>query len=183
MRQQCASDRDLEAARPPDPQTETTGVNRRIINLQDEHGKPRNGQRAGELGRATTHGARSDLLIAPRAAELRDHLAGLIPAHTDSDAPAVTLLAWQLARIERANVWLDEHGLLDGAGVPRPVLRVLSTWENSASRLCDALGLTPTSRARLGLDLSRAEAVQAERLRSAEGAGARALARIEGEAT
>jgi hypothetical protein len=102
--------------------------------------------------RAVTHGAKADLLIAPRAEELRDQLRELVPAYTESDLPALTLLAWQLARCERANAYLDEVGLTNRKGIPRPVLKVLSTWENSAARLCDQLGMTPTARARLGVD-------------------------------
>jgi hypothetical protein len=43
------------------------------------------------------------------------------------------------------------------------------------------LGLTPASAAKLGLDLTRAEQIAEDRLRSVEGAAARAEARINGE--
>jgi hypothetical protein len=130
---------------------------RSIANIQ-RFGKPVAGAGPGNT-RALVHGARADLLIAPRAAELRDHLRELVPAGSPSDEPALTLLSWQLARIEQANVYLAEQGLLDGKGIPRPVLKVLSTWENSAARLCDQLGMTPTARGRLGLDLARSRAI------------------------
>lgn len=105
---------------------------------------------------AVKSGAEGALIVAPRAAELVAELRVLVPSGCDSDLPAITLLAWQLARIERANAYLAEVGLLDADGVPQPVLRVLSTFENSAARLMDQLGLTPTARARLGLDVVRA---------------------------
>lgn len=133
--------------------------------------------------RAVTHGAKAELIIAPRAAELREHLRSIVPAASPADEPAIALLAMALARVERANEYLADCGLLDGDGMPRPVLKVLSTWENSAARLCDHLGLTPTSRARLGLDLARGEAVVTDRLRSVEGAADRAEARLAGGTT
>lgn len=148
-----------------------------LANIQ-RNGGPVNGQPAGEPGRALTHGFKSTVAIAPQAQAIADTLRELVPAYTASDEPALTLLAWQLARIEAANTYLAEHGLLDGKGRPRPVLKVLSTSENSAARLMDALGLTPTSRARLGVDLAKTGDLVAE-LAKAREAGARARARIE----
>ena len=107
---------------------------------------------------AVKHGATAALRLAPRAAEIAADLVSLVPARSDADMPTIQLLANVLARIETANEWLAEHGLFRNAkGEPQPVLKVLSTWENTASRLVDRLGLTPTSRAQLGLDLARTE--------------------------
>ena len=106
---------------------------------------------------AVVHGARSSLRLAPRAAELAEELAAIVPASSPSDEPTVRLLALVLARVEFANEYLAEHGLLDADGVPRPVLKMLSTWENTCARLLDRLGCTPTSRGALGLDLVRAQ--------------------------
>jgi transcriptional regulator with XRE-family HTH domain len=125
-----------------------------LANLQDAEGRPVAGaEEANE--RALVHGAHSERRIAPRVAELRQEIAELVPAGTQADLPAVTLLAQQLARIEIVNEYLARVGLLNEKGEPRPVLKVLSTWENSAARLLDQLGLTPTARARLGVDLTR----------------------------
>ena len=105
---------------------------------------------------ARRHGAMATLSLAPRANEIATELRELVPTRSESDEPTIRLLALVLARIEAANAWLDEHGLFrDAKGQPQPVLKALSTWENTAARLCDRLGLTPTSRAALGLDLSR----------------------------
>jgi Phage terminase, small subunit len=139
----------------------------RLANLQDADGKPVAGAEEGN-DRALVHGATADLRLAPRVEELRTSLTEIIPAGTERDLPATTLLAWQLARIEQANTYLAENGILDGRGQPRPVLKVLSTWENSAARLCDQLGLTPTARARLGLDMSRAEPSIVRRMQEEE---------------
>jgi len=114
---------------------------------------------------STVHGALSKLRIPERAAELADGLRAIVPAFSDADEPTVRLLATVLARVEAANVWVAEHGLYrDDAGELQPVLRALSTWENTAARLLNDLGCTPTSRARLGLDLSRATGGLAEYL-------------------
>ena len=46
----------------------------------------------------------------------------------------------------------DRFGLFRNArGDPQPVLKPLSGWENTAARLCDQLGLSPTARVRLGV--------------------------------
>jgi hypothetical protein len=157
---------------------------RAIANLQrqriDGSLEPVAGAEPGNR-RAQKGGWTSVRVLAPRAEELRNEITELVPVHGPADEPAVRLLSWQLARIERANAWLDEHGLLDAEGSPQPVLKVLSTWENSAARLMDQLGLSPTSRAWLGVDLSRGAVLAEERLRSVEGAGARAVKRIEAE--
>jgi hypothetical protein len=118
--------------------------------------------------------------LAPRSAELADDLRAIVPAVSDSDEPTIQLLALVLARVEAANAWLAERGIfVDGTGEPQPVLRALSTWENTAARLCDRLGLTPTSRAALGLDLARSHS-EVLRVELAERYGTHAS--IEGEA-
>lgn len=109
----------------------------------------------GDTHPATRHGCYA-VDVPVRAREVADELRALLPASSPSDDPTVALVAMVLARIESANAWLDEHGLMDTKGTPRPILRVLSTWENTAARLLDRLGLTPTSRASLGLNIARA---------------------------
>ena len=104
------------------------------------------------------HGASADLALAPRAEELADSLRDLVPASSASDEPTIRLLGLVLAHIERANLYLDERGILDRRGSPRAVLKVLSAWENTAARLLRDLGMTPASRAHLGLELVRTEA-------------------------
>jgi hypothetical protein len=103
------------------------------------------------------HGAYG-VRLAPRAEELAAGIRELVPASTDSDEPTIRLLAMVLARIEAAHVWMSEQdfGIFrNDGGELQPVLRALSTWENTAARLLDRLGCTPTSRAALGLDIAR----------------------------
>lgn len=108
-------------------------------------------------GLALTHGAKADLHLAPRAAELADGLREIVPARGEADEPTIQLAGLVLARVEAANRWLAERGIFQDAnkGVPQPVTKVLSTWENSLARLLDRLGCTPASRAAIGLDLVR----------------------------
>lgn len=105
---------------------------------------------------AVRHGAFSKLRLEPRAAELVDEIRDLVPARSDADDPTIGLLALTFAQVEAATLYVAEHGIVDERGEARSILRHLGTMINTAGRLCDRLGLTPTSRAQLGLDLTRA---------------------------
>ena len=127
-----------------------------------------NGLRRAEPGNqiALKHGANSTFAIAPRAAELAGELRQVVPTYSPADEVSVRLLAITLARIERAVAALER---VDGAAGENPlgpylgdsaeVMRWLRTdlrlWVASAGRLAESLGLTPTSRAKLGLDVAR----------------------------
>lgn len=102
------------------------------------------------------HGGYSLVSLQPRAAVIADELRRLVPARSDADEPAIRLLALQLAQVEGIHEWLAEHGFVDEGGQPRGILRHLGTVTNTAARLCDRLGLTPSGRAALGLDMARA---------------------------
>lgn len=73
------------------------------------------------------------------------------------DAVAVRLLAEVLCRLDSISAYLRDHGLVDGkTGQPRESLIALeSRLRNEARDHAEGLGLTPGSRARLGLDLQR----------------------------
>ncbi len=107
----------------------------------------------------TKHGAYATGKLAPRAAEIADAIRELVPASSSSDGPAIEVLARIVARIEVVDVWLEENGIFraGGKGDPQPILKMLSVWENSALRTMAALGMTPTSRAQLGLRITRAK--------------------------
>lgn len=105
---------------------------------------------------AVTHGTFSALRMAPRAEAIADDLRSIVPASSASDEPTIRLLALTLAQVEAATAWVAQEGIVDKKGQPQPILRHLGTMTNTAARLCSALGLTPTSRAQLGLDLTRA---------------------------
>jgi len=113
---------------------------------------------------AVLHGAYSTIRLAPRAEAIADELREIVPARSDSDEPTVRLLAITLAQVEAATLYVAETGIVDSKGTPAPILRHMGTMLNTAARLCDRLGLTPTSRASLGLDLVRTEDALAQHL-------------------
>jgi hypothetical protein len=125
-------------------------------------------------GLSVRHGAyASPTRLSARVEEIAASLVPLVPAFEDSDGPAVKLLALALSRIERgeqAVAAAEENGDLAKLTALRGDLR---GWVNSANRLLDALGMTPTSRARLGLDLAagRREMSVVEYYRARERAG------------
>lgn len=101
---------------------------------------------------AATHGGYSELRLQPLREAAADLLRRLVPSYDQADEPTIRVIAGALARIELANAWLAEEGLFRGeAGELQPVLRALSTWENTALRGLVALGCAPTVRKQLEL--------------------------------
>jgi hypothetical protein len=102
--------------------------------------------------RHLVHGSYSLVQLGPRAAELSDEIAELVPAGDTCDRFAIGVLSLALARLERAAAALDENPR------PRDLARLEQDargWANSAMRAMDSLGLTPLSRSRLGLNIVR----------------------------
>lgn len=112
------------------------------------------------------HGAFSARVVDPLARELAEIA---VDQSEHLRAPAFEAAVWAWARAEaRALVlskWIDEHGALDDAGVPRPALAALLDFERLAASARQRLGLDPMARARLGLDLARTPAAAATALR------------------
>lgn len=97
-----------------------------------------------------THGAYADLKLGARVAELAADLAPLVPAYRASDQVTVQLLALSIARIEAAALALEQ-------AKPGELARLeqdLRGWVGKATTLADKLGMTPTARARLGVDVA-----------------------------
>ena len=116
--------------------------------------------RLGGQARAT-HGAYAEL--DPRATAIAETLAAIAPAYREADEPLIRLTAGVLARIEAAHQWLAEQPIgifKDAAGELQPVLRALSTWENTAGRFLGMLGCSPVTRAQLGVDIAVARRTQ-----------------------
>jgi hypothetical protein len=65
------------------------------------------------------------------------------------------MLAQTLCRLEDVGAWLDEHDALDRRGRPRSAALWERRLQGHALRLMKELGLTPASRAKLGLNLAR----------------------------
>jgi hypothetical protein len=124
--------------------------------------------REGEPGPALRHGAYSTLACGPRAAELASEIRQALPLYAPADEPSVRLLALALARVERASAALDEVDerlgsrrlaayLAEGEERLDRLRRDLRAWIGTATKLMSELGMTPSSRARLGLDVALAQ--------------------------
>jgi hypothetical protein len=128
------------APRPPDPPAENT--------------------------RALKHGGYGKVArerIEAKVAEVYDTISLDAPLRDpDGDSPApdaamVRLLAVSLCRIESISAFLRDHGIVDPkTKKPREsVIYLEARLQNNGSDYLDALGMSPRSRARLGLDLAR----------------------------
>ncbi len=114
------------------------------------------------------HGGYSLAGLSDRVSEIADAIRPTLPAYSVADEPVLLLLSTTLARIERAIAALetvDENssplgqylGASDGPNLAPDLARLrqdLRAWIGLARRLANDLGLTPTSRARLGLDIA-----------------------------
>lgn len=114
-------------------------------------------------GRALQHGLGAKLPenLPPEAEALRQVIRAAVPvrgpdgeAHP-ADEAYIAHAARFWAKVNRANDWLDEHGWFGEDGELRPVVAELRKHEDQLAKYLDQLGMTPTSRARLGLDLAR----------------------------
>jgi hypothetical protein len=74
-----------------------------------------------------------------------------------ADRVQVELFALCLARLESVAHYLELHGLLDEKGNPRPAVALEGSLRREAADHADALGLSPRSRVRLGLELVQTE--------------------------
>jgi hypothetical protein len=116
----------------------------------------------------TKHGARSEKLVMPRARELAPAILDDNPQlDAKRDGAAITRYAVVLARIERVYMWLAEQDdavfeSMEDGSVHR-VYDQLRQWEKQADAAEDRLAIAPLTRARLGLDLQKAQANEAER--------------------
>jgi len=127
---------------------------------------------------AVKHGALAVVALRPRAAEIADALRSEIPGGPHAgDEPVLALLSLTLARLEAAHAWLEDRETLVMPGRKAevwPILKLVGTWENSAMRLCSELGLSPRSRASLGVDRVNAPSALADHLRTHYGPDAEA---------
>ncbi len=114
---------------------------------------------------AVTHGAYSTLSIGRRAVELAEEIRAVVPVRSPADEPTIRLLAQTLAQVERGIAALEQLAeTVEGRPLVEFVVQDADNfarlrsdvrgWVDSARRLANDLGLTPTSRARLGLNLA-----------------------------
>jgi len=113
-------------------------------------------------GRPPKHGAYSETSLIPlqdkKLKLIDDILLGERAMISPADSIAKELLARNLAKVDLIDKFLAERGLFLNLeeGRPQPILKVYWMALNSAARLCEALGLTPAARARLGLKVAQA---------------------------
>jgi hypothetical protein len=119
--------------------------------------------------------ARSIFAALSADAPLRDGDGGL-PSH---DAVVVRLLADCLCRLDSLSAWLAGRWATDAA---RPALELEMRLRSQALDLAESMGMTPRSRARLGLDVQRAASFDLAQHMAAEAAAEEAGTTIEGDA-
>lgn len=115
--------------------------------------------------RTLRHGGYSEALVADvdtEVRELMDALGDAAPVREpDGSVPRADVVALEraarlLRRYRRVEAWLDLYGELDErTGDVKPAARLAGELGTALDRSLDALGMTPTSRAKLGLDLAR----------------------------
>jgi hypothetical protein len=117
---------------------------------------------------ALQHGGYSLIGIGDRAHAIADDIRTTLPGYAPADEVVLLLLATTLARIERANEAIEvvdanaTSALSEYLPGDEPTLapdlsrlrQDLRAWIGLARRIANDLGLTPTSRAKLGLDIA-----------------------------
>lgn len=133
---------------------------RQLANLTPRPPAPESGNQ-----RARTHGGYATVArdrLEAKVLEVFDAVAsdaplrdadGELPRH---DHAQVALLAECLCRLEDVSANLRDYGLFDQkTGAARPALEVERLLRREAADHLDAMGMSPRSRARLGLDVAR----------------------------
>jgi len=115
--------------------------------------------------RSLRHGGRSELLfrdVSDEVLEMTEALAETAPVRDPdgslpaSDAVAVERAARALKRYRHLATWLDLHGRITEAGKVKPAADLELKAERELERALDSLGMSPSSRARIGVDIVRA---------------------------
>lgn len=104
---------------------------------------------------ALKHGAKSPAKVDPIAAELVSTTLAAAPFLAEpSFRPALEAWARSEARCLLLERYLDEHGLLDADGTPRPATALMTQQENLALKHRTRLGLDAASRAGIEASLT-----------------------------
>lgn len=127
---------------------------------------------------ALTHGADSKRMVQPLADELAAQLLEVAPwcAHA-AFGPEVAAWAWETARVQLLQAWVNEYGLLDDRS--EGALGQLERAQGRASRLRQNLGLNPVAWSRVLASAATAKAAGVE----AAGEQVEALAAVGRELT
>lgn len=133
------------------------------------------GRRTFAPGNTVTlvHGGRASVAVAADGEDIAKAIELLVagtPAEGPSFAPARAALALRIARARRVTRWIDEErdGLpLDAEGNALPAAELEAKLLSGIESSLAALGLTPTSAAKLGVDLVRGESLVEQMQRAA----------------
>lgn len=119
-------------------------------------------RRGGEVQRPEQpnlrHGAYarvSDDRVEAKVRVVRDALAEDAPVKSHADTVVLTEMAQATCRLEDVRVYIAQRGLLDEDGEVRPAVHLERRLVGQVLDIADALGMTPRSRAKLGLDMAR----------------------------
>lgn len=169
----------MSPRRKPRPYHRTGGSARNPASLSNLRPFTPDGRVGVGNQRGLKHGWRSELLVRDVEREIRElmnALAEQAPVRDPdgglpgADIVAVEAAARALKRWRSVSHWCDLHGRLDDDGEVRPAARYELEGESALHRCLDVLGMNPTSRAKLGLDLVRAQRTLGDEL--AEGRAA-----------
>lgn len=136
---------------------------RQLGNLQRGGGRPLSPEHRPALRHGAYATIAADRLDA-KAREVFDALAADAPLRERGELPAadgavVRLAAEALCRLDSVSDYLARRGIEDEKGQLRAgVLEVEGRLRREASDHLEALGMSPRSRARLGVDVARAQA-------------------------
>jgi hypothetical protein len=142
------------------------------------HGGPRRGYTWPPFTDGNTaalqHGAKSPRMLQPVADRLAEGLGEVAP-WTSAPVFAGSVASWAHAEAQAylLRQYLDDHGLVDDEGQPRPASRMLEQVEGRLAGLRAQLGLTPLALGKLLATLSQVDGDKgAEGLEALRRAGA-----------
>lgn len=131
-----------------------------------------------------THGGYATVVaerVEAKVAEVFNVLEADAPLPHPANAVVLHLLAEALCRLDDVSANLRDHGLFDAkTKEPRRAIDVEAALRKEAAGYADDLGLTPRSRARLGLDVARTAISVAQALSEEDPQIRRALLREAG---
>ena len=116
---------------------------------------------------ALDHGSYSNVEIVGDVRELVEALYPLLPAPHEADVVLVEALATALVRKRRAEAELDRADRAGNLAEKESLSRDMRGWVGVVMRACERLGLSPTSRAELGLAHAQTARTEAEALLAA----------------
>jgi hypothetical protein len=123
-------------------------------------------------GRPPKHGAYSkfqlNALTDAKVAEIREIMEGERLATAPSDMLYIKTLGRLLAQMELIDRWLAQHGYFEdeGRGMPRPIVQHYLNLAKQAGRMLESMGMTPTSRYRLGREALQSEDIASKLLQA-----------------